>query len=275
MPDLADLAVEGISIGGLETCIEVPQYGLAFDIGRCPSTAPARKTVLFTHAHIDHMGGVVAHAGTRALLGMEAPTYLVPRENVQAFDELFAAWRALDGSDLPHRRVAIGPGEEYPLSRELVVTPFRSPHRAPCQGYVLASVRHKLLEELRGLPSEEIVRTRRAGRAVSREVRVPELAFTGDTNLSGVLDCPDALRARRLVMEVTFLDDRVSVASAREMGHIHLDEVLEHAEAFENEALLFTHFSARYRADEIVAILNARLPASLRGRVQPLLSGFR
>jgi ribonuclease Z len=70
---------------------------------------------------------------------------------------------------------------------------------------------------------------------------------------------------------VTFLDDRVPVAEARAKGHVHLDEVVERAELFENEALLFTHFSARYRPAEVRAILAARLPPALAERVTPLL----
>jgi ribonuclease Z len=55
------------------------------------------------------------------------------------------------------------------------------------------------------------------------------------------------------------------------MGHIHLDDIAEHADAFENEALLFTHFSARYGPEEIVRQLDRGLPQHLRERVKPLL----
>ena len=93
--------------------------------------------------------------------------------------------------------------------------------------------------------------------------------------IEGVLAAPDALRARRLLMEVTFLDERVSAEKSHAMGHVHLDDVIRHAETFENEALLFTHFSARYTPREIVSLLDARLPAHLRERVQPLLPDRR
>jgi len=38
--------------------IDLPEMKLCFDIGRCPAEAVARPTVLLTHAHMDHMGGV-------------------------------------------------------------------------------------------------------------------------------------------------------------------------------------------------------------------------
>lgn len=56
-----------------------------------------------------------------------------------------------------------------------------------------------------------------SGQEVTRLVEVPEVAFTGDTS-SGFLARPgsaDALRARLLIMELTFLDDDVTVKHAQ------------------------------------------------------------
>ena len=63
-------------------------------------------------------------------------------------------------------------------------------------------------------------------------------------------------------------------AHAREWGHTHLDELIAQADAFQNEAILLIHFSARYKRSDILAALDAKLPPSLRGRVTPLLEGF-
>jgi ribonuclease Z len=272
MPRLAGHLVEGISIGGVETCIDLPELKLAFDIGRCPDQAVNRPTILFTHAHMDHMGGVAWHAATRDLRGMPAPTYVVPRENEEAFHELFAVWRKLDRAEAPHHVVALLPGEEWALPNKLVARPFRSPHRVPCQGYVLWSRKRKLRAEHRGKREPELRDLRKQiGDAMTEQVEVPEVAFTGDT-LIEVVENEEAVRkARLLVIEVTFVDDRVSVAECRSKGHVHLFEVIERAHLFENEALLFTHFSARYQAHEIVAALERHLPPSLRERVTPLL----
>jgi len=274
MLTLAGIDVDGISIGGLETCIDLPGFKVAFDIGRAPDFAVVRETILFTHAHMDHMGGVAWHCATRSLRHMKPPTYLVPRENAEAFEELFRAWRKLDRSTLPHATIAIGPGEEHALAPKRIVRPFRSPHRAPCQGYSIWTSKRKLKPELAGLAQEEIQRiVQREHADVSTEVQMPEVAFTGDA-LIEVVEQEEVVRtARLLIMEVTFLDERVSVADCRAKGHIHLDEVIERAQLFQNEALLFTHFSERYTRQEIAAILDRRLPESLRARVTPLLAG--
>jgi len=276
MLTLAGIDVDGISIGGLETCIDLPGFKVAFDIGRAPDFAVVRETILFTHAHMDHMGGVAWHCATRSLRHMKPPTYLVPRENAEAFEELFRAWRKLDRSTLPHATIAIGPGEEHALAPKRIVRPFRSPHRAPCKGYSIWTSKRKLKPELAGLAQEEIQRiVQREHADVSTEVQMPEVAFTGDA-LIEVVEQEEVVRtARLLIMEVTFLDERVSVADCRAKGHIHLDEVIERAELFQNEALLFTHFSERYTSAEISALLERRLPESLRARVTPLLAGRR
>jgi ribonuclease Z len=123
--------------------------------------------------------------------------------------------------------------------------------------------------------SHDEIRDLRAqiGDEVTDLVETPEIAFTGDT-LIDVVEREEVVRkARVLVMEVTFVDNRISVAEARSKGHVHLLEVAERAALFENEALLFTHFSARYRDDEIVAALDRELPPKLRERVTPLLAG--
>lgn len=58
------------------------------------------------------------------------------------------------------------------------------------------------------------------------------------------------------------------------MGHMHIDDFVEHAEKFKNEHILLIHFSARYSADSIVAALDDRLPVDLRKRCIPFMNGF-
>ena len=104
-------------------------------------------------------------------------------------------------------------------------------------------------------------------------LEVPEVAFCGDT-LIDVVEREEVVRkARLLILEVTFLDDRVSVEKARASGHVHLRELAERADLFENEALLLTHFSPRYSREEILIALDRGLPPRLRERATPLLAG--
>ena len=272
---LAGHALEAVSIGGLETAIALPEWKLAFDIGRSPPEVVLRDSVLFTHGHMDHMGGVAYHAATRALRHMRRPTYLIPPAYEADFEALFEVWKRLDRSTVEHVTVPISPGEEHRLPNGILVRPFRTYHTAPSQGYALVARREKLLPELAHLEGPEIARRRRAGETVTRAVDTVEVAYCGDTTIEVLEREPLARSARLLILETTFVDERVSVEEARGKGHVHLDELAERAELVTSEAILLHHFSARFKADEILAALDRRLPPGLRERVTPLLGSHR
>ncbi len=270
-PDLGEHELEGLSLGGLETTLAMPRWDVCFDLGRCPPFAVARSTVLITHAHMDHAGGIAYHCAMRDLLHLTPPTYVVPRENADDFQALLAVWRRLDRSPLPCTVVPLSPGETHALTRDRHVRAFRSPHRVPCQGYALISERHRLLPSLVGRTETEIRDLRLSGAPVSARSERIEVAFCGDTVID-VVEHERAVRtARLLLLEVTFLDDRVSVTAARAKGHVHLDEVIERADLFENEHIVFTHFSQRYSPGEVHEIVGRRLPETLRSRVTVLV----
>jgi len=273
--EIAGHELVALSVGGLETCHFFPRLKLAFDIGRCPEPVLNCRTILFTHAHMDHMGGVAYHAATRALRNLPSPRYVVPPHCTSDFERLFEVWRALDRSDMRHETIELAPGAEYVLPNGYRARPFRALHSAPCQGYGIWSRREKLLEEFQGRPGEELARLKRHGTVVTRTVDQAEVAFCGDT-LIEVVEREEVVRtARLLLLECTFVDDKISVAEARSKGHVHLYEIAERAELFRNEAILLTHFSARHSAREIEQALDRHLPSGLRGRVRALTGAHR
>jgi len=315
---LAGYKLEGVSVGGQETCLVFPQLKLAFDAGRCPQRCVYADTMCVTHTHMDHVGGAGFYVATRQLISLPPPTLVLPAERVRAFEAFMDAMRELDGSDMPHRTVAMKPlsaaagpssssslsgeegggegeGEEgepqtppewcaeHRIGKTLVVRAFRTTHPVPSQGYVAYSRKEKLLDEFRHLGGAEIGERRRRGERVTRTVEVPEVAFTGDTTAEWIdravrgedSVAADALRAKVLCCECTFVDDRASPEDARRYGHTHLDELVDRAGAFERcEAVLLMHFSARYKAHQVREALDAKLPGGLREKVTPMLVGF-
>ncbi len=273
MLNLAGTAVKGISIGGVETCIQLPGHDLCFDIGRAPRSAVHRSRVAFTHAHLDHMGGVAMHVATRALTSQEPPTYLMPASAVPHFQAMLKAWRRLDRSRLPCHVVPMEPGGAFALAEGRERRAFTTKHTVPSAGYAIYTSKQKLRPAYFGLPGPELQRLREAGEPITRTVESCDVAVPGDTSIDALDEQPWLYKARLLILEATFLDDRVDVAACRSKGHVHLDEILERADRFENQAILLTHFSARYALAEIRAILHERLPPSLRERVHPLIPG--
>ncbi|MGH9398988.1 MAG: MBL fold metallo-hydrolase, partial [Thermoanaerobaculia bacterium] len=72
-----------------------------------------------------------------------------------------------------------------------------------------------------------------------------------------------------LLLECSFLmpEDRERAAVYE---HIHLEDVVSRAGLFENEAVVLTHFSARYSPGQIREALRS-IPEPLAGRVIPFL----
>jgi len=144
-------------------------------------------------------------------------------------------------------------------------------HVVPSVGYALIEEKRKLKPEYQGLEGRELGQLRKEGVAIDVPEEVVELAFCGDTT-AHVLEQQEILRrAKVLVLEATFLDERVDAASARALGHVHLDDLLERIHWLSNETIVLTHFSARYSRAEIVELLDRKLPPELRSRVVPLL----
>jgi ribonuclease Z len=268
---LGDLNLRVDSIGGLETSIDLPHWDLCVDLGRCPPHLLPRGLVLFTHGHMDHLGGVAYHCATRSLLGMPRPTYVVPPVIAEPLGRLFEAWRQLDQSKLPHGVLPLGPGQELQPRADLIVRPFASLHTVPSQGYAFFGRKKRLKAEFQGLPEARLRELATQQRQqLSEPVETLELAVTGDTLPEIIVREPWVREARVLVMECTFLDSRVSAEKARSTGHTHLEDFLKHAHLLANEHIGLMHFSARYGRNEIERLLDRHLPKELRPRVQAL-----
>lgn len=273
---LAGHEIEGISVAGLETCIIFPSANIVFDSGRCPQRSVFRRNLFITHEHLDHMGGIPFHICTRQMMSMSKSHLFIPDFIAQPVNGLLDAYRAFQRCDMPCDITLLQIGEEYKVGGFLV-KPFKTYHTVPSQGYLLRSQRNKLKEEYLGLPGPEIAAAKKRGEEITHCIVAPEVAFTGDTTVDFITDPAneEVLRAKLLIMECTFLDDEMSPEDAKERGHMHIDDLVQHADKFRNEAILLIHFSSRYSKDRIQELLAAKLPPGLRERCTPLLSGFR
>ena len=257
----------GFSVAGIETAIEVPSLGLVLDLGRCSRTSVNQPLVLVSHGHLDHMGAVVQHAARRAMMNMGESIYVVPASIAADVEGMFAAAEALDGGRIPRRVVPLGRDDELDLGKRRRVRPFETFHRVPSQGYTVWERRRRLRPEFRDLEGVRLGELRRAGHELDEEHDVPVLCFSGDTRVEVLERNPELLQAETLLLEATFLDDRVSVQDARAMGHIHLDELVARSELLAARNIVLHHFSARYATAEVPQICQRRLPDTVRDRV--------
>ena len=140
----------------------------------------------------------------------------------------------------------------------------------PSQGFAFWSQASKLKAEFQGRPGPELAELSKRGIELSDRTERLELAISGDTRIELIEREEQVRKARALLFECTFLDERVSVEKARHTGHTHLDEIVERADLFENEVVGLYHFSSRYSDAQIDALLDAKLPPALRSRVVAL-----
>jgi ribonuclease Z len=264
------ISLPGFSTAGVETAIEVPSLGLVLDLGRCSRTAVNYPVVLVSHGHLDHVGAVVQHAARRAMMNMGESVYVVPASIASDVERLFAAAETLDGGRIPRRVVPLTPGEELDLGKKRRVRPFQTFHRVPSQGYTVWERRHRLRSEFRHLDGARLGELRRAGTEIDETHDVPVLSFSGDTRAEVLERTPELQQTETLLIEATFLDDRVSVEDARQMGHVHLDELISRPELLAAKDIVLHHFSARYTPAEVSGICQQRLPDAVRGRVRLL-----
>ncbi len=265
--DLQGLLMRGTSWGGVRTCLEVPAWDLLVDLGAVSHRHTYASTVLITHGHLDHIGGLANHIALRQMMGQPPARYILAPEILQPIENLLEACRVLDCAPLDAELLPLESGHSLPLRRDLTITPFATRHRVKSQGYVLHSRVQKLNEDLQGLPSKRIAELRRSGAEVTHTQRVSEIAFSGDTTIEGLLPYPEVMGAKRLVMECTFLDERVPQEKAHRLGHVHLDDIAEHADAFACETLVLTHLSLRYTLRGAAGLVRDRLPGHLADRV--------
>jgi len=264
--------VRGISVGGVYTSLAIPELGIVFDAGASPRSSGAIDTILLSHGHADHIGALPAMLGIRALHGKTKPPRVVmPKEIVEDLTAALAALSRLQRFPLEIDAIGMLPGDELALRGDLLVRAVRTFHPVPSLGYLIIRRVAKLRVDLLGLPGPEIAARRRAGENVSDHEERLEVAYATDTLVSVLDHSPELLKARVLIIECTFLDERKTIEAARAGCHIHLDELIERADRFHNEHIVMMHLSQLYRPDEIAALLDRRVPPQLRKRIIPFV----
>ena len=268
----AGLTVEGWSRAAVQSYWRVPELKIGFDLGAQPWDFMGTPNWFLSHTHLDHVAALPVYVARRRMMKMEPPTIFVPAENVDDVKKLMTIMHRLDrGRQLADVK-GVSPGDEVELSRDHILTVVNTVHTIPSRGFIAWERRRKLKDEYVGLPGEKIKELRLAaeakGESITHEVRIPLVAYTGDTAPAGLDANPAFFDAKILITEMSFIRASHRRDKIHKFGHMHLDDFVERAGKFRNEVIVAGHFSTRYHPNEVRKLLEAKLPAELRAKMK-------
>ena len=259
--------IEGYSRAAVQSYWRVPELKLGFELGASPWSFMGTQTFFVTHAHLDHLAAMPVYVARRRMMKMDPPTIYLPEEVVENVEKMLRAWQRLDRGRMVCEIVPVKDGDLIELSREHKVRVFKTKHTVPSVGYIVYDCRKKLKPEYHGLSGDEIRDLKFSGTEITQETLTPLLAFTGDTAPPGLDAHPDVLKAQVLITEMTFFRPDHRKQKIHKFGHMHLDDILDRADKFENELIILSHLSTRTHEDQARHAIRERLPKELRQRI--------
>src|SRR5262245_48509593 len=175
------LTVEGWSRAAVQTYWRIPELNIGFDLGAQPWDFMGTPTWFVSHTHLDHVAALPVYVARRRMMKMEPPTIYVPAESLDDVKKLMVIMHRLDRGRQLAEVKGVAAGDEIELGRNQVVGVFNTTHTIPSRGFIVYERRNKLKDEFVGLPGEKIKELRLSGVPITREVRIPLVAYTGDT----------------------------------------------------------------------------------------------
>ncbi|MEX2171516.1 MAG: metal-dependent hydrolase [Pirellulales bacterium] len=262
------LTIEGYSRAAVQSYWRIPELDVGFDLGGQPLHFAQTGNWFVSHCHLDHVAAIPMLVSRRRKLGLTPPRIYLPRTSVCDIEALLRGYAALDGGQLPCELIGLADREDVELSPDHVVTAFATQHTVPSLGFLVWKRSSKLTPSIQNGTERETRPVSVSGLDTRDERRYPLVCYVGDSAPAGLDHFQPLFEAQILITELTFVEPAHRRDRVHKYGHIHLDDLEERASNYHNELIIAAHLTARTSRRRAEHLLDQRLPASLRERLQ-------
>jgi len=250
--------IQGISVAGEQTVVQIPELDIAFDIGMCPRFALASPYIALSHAHMDHVGGLPYYFSQRVFQKMGAGTCFCHPAIREPLERMMESWVALEEQRTPHEIITLAHGEQFEVKNNVMLRAIEMNHTVPANGYALIERRSKLREGYHGQPQERLRELKSSGVEITHTLEIPLIAYTGDTEMCPNLFADEFANAKIVIAECTFFEEDHRSRSA--VGkHLHVDDLANLLNVWQAEHVILVHLSRRTNLSASRTMLNERL----------------
>ncbi len=236
--------VQGISVAGEQTVVQIPELDVSFDIGLCPRIALSSNYVALSHGHMDHVAGLPYYFSQRMFQRIGPGTCVCHPALAEPLRAMMLSWAGLEGQRTQFQIIPVAPDEQIEIKNNIFLRGIEVSHAVGAMGYAVVERRSKLKTEYFDLPQERLRALRSSGVEITRTLEIPLVAYTGDTELGPYLFRDEFANAKIVICECTFFEPDHKTR-ARVGKHLHVTDLIKLLGVWQADAVILVHLSRR------------------------------
>mgnify|MGYP002854023040 CR=1 FL=1 len=266
--------IQGTSIAGEGTVIQIPELDVVFDMGSCPRIALSSPLVAISHGHMDHVGGLPYWFSQRVFQKMGVGKCVCPKRLERPLINMMASWVPIEHQETPFQIHGLEDLEEVDLKPNIKLRALETSHAAASLGFAAIEYRSKLRPDLAGESQSALRKRRECGENITMQLEIPLVAYTGDTESCATLFRDEFCKSRVVIAECTFYDpDHRSRAAIGK--HLHVQDLPELLNVWEAEHVVLIHGTRRTPIEQARQILESTIGEEEFERVHMLMDHRR